>query len=154
MSFDNTKTDIAGSDLGKALSISANTKWNDIVNKIKSIVNRGGINTSLNCGGSYTLSSGYYTGGKITANSLSSQTSANATASQILSGKTAWVNGNKITGTLSVQSAISFHGKIQQKDLGKVYLFKCQRLEILELAAEQENIQVKEIMQQLMVIIM
>lgn len=45
----------------------------------------------------------------MTANSLASQTSANAAAGHILSGKTAWVNGSKLTGTLAVQSAISFN---------------------------------------------
>ena len=40
------------------------------------------------------------TSGKVTANSLSSQTSGTATASHILTGKTAWVNGVKITGTI------------------------------------------------------
>lgn len=61
--------------------------------------NNGTINQSLNCGQSYTIPKGYHDGnGKITANSLASQTSANATAAQILSGYTAWVNGNKITG--------------------------------------------------------
>ena len=62
--------------------------------------NQGAKTASLNCGGSYTIPKGYHNGsGKVTANSLSSQTSANATAADIVSGKTAWVNGRKITGT-------------------------------------------------------
>ena len=70
---------------------------------------QGAKTSSLNCGGSYTIPAGYHNGsGKITANSLSSQTSANATAAQILKDKTAWVNGSKLTGTLAVTSAISF----------------------------------------------
>lgn len=65
-----------------------------------SMTNRGAVSRSLNAGGSYTIPSGYHNGsGEVTANSLSSQTSATATASDILSGKTAWVNGSKITGT-------------------------------------------------------
>ena len=64
--------------------------------------NRGAVSISLNCGGSYTIPQGYHNGsGKVTANSLASQTSANATAAQILSGYTAWVNGSKITGTMA-----------------------------------------------------
>ena len=52
-------------------------------------------------GGSYTIPAGYHNGsGKVTANSLSSQTNANAGAGDILSGKTAWVNGSKLTGTM------------------------------------------------------
>ncbi|MFR2534890.1 MAG: hypothetical protein ACLS95_06670 [Clostridia bacterium] len=63
------------------------------------MVNRGAVNSSLNCGQSYTIPAGYHNGsGKITANSLASQTQATADASKILKGYTAWVNGNKITG--------------------------------------------------------
>ena len=65
-----------------------------------SMVNRGAVSRSLNCSGSYTIPAGYHNGsGKVTANSLASQTSATATAAQIFSGYTAWVNGKKITGT-------------------------------------------------------
>ena len=64
------------------------------------MANQGAKTSSLNCGASYTIPAGYHNGsGKITANSLSSQTSATATASKILSGYTAWVNGSKLTGT-------------------------------------------------------
>ena len=74
-----------------------------------SMANQGAKTSALNCGGSYTIPAGYHNGsGKVTANSLASQTSATAAAGSILSGKTAWVNGTKITGTLAVQSAISF----------------------------------------------
>ena len=65
------------------------------------MANRGAVSQALNCGGSYTIPSGYHNGsGKVTANSLASQTSATATAARILSGYTAWVNGTKLTGTL------------------------------------------------------
>ena len=67
--------------------------------------NNGAKTASLNCGGSYTIPKGYHNGsGKVTANSLSSQTSANATAKDIIKGKTAWVNGSKLTGTATIQS--------------------------------------------------
>lgn len=73
--------------------------------------NNGAVNESLNCSGSYTIPEGYHDGtGKVTANSLSSQTDANAIACNILKGKTAWVNGSKITGTMGdhiVRSASS-----------------------------------------------
>lgn len=79
-----------------------------------SMTDQGAKTSSLNCGGSYTIPAGYHNGsGKITANSLSSQTSANATAAQILKDKTAWVNGSKLTGTLAVTSAINFKATAQ-----------------------------------------
>ena len=65
-----------------------------------SMTNRGAVTSTLNCGNSYTIPAGYHNGsGKVTANSLASQTPGTATAAQILSGYTAWVNGSKLTGT-------------------------------------------------------
>ena len=73
------------------------------------MTNPGAKTSSLNCGGSYTIPAGYHNGsGKVTANSLSSQTSGTATAAYIRSGYTAWVNGSKITGSMSVSSVVSF----------------------------------------------
>jgi len=62
--------------------------------------NNGAQSATLNCGQSKIIPVGYTSGGTVTANSLASQTSATATAAQILSGKTAWVNGNRLTGTM------------------------------------------------------
>lgn len=65
--------------------------------------------SALNCGQSRTMEYGYYPGGfTVRANSLASQTSGDATAAQITSGKVAWVNGNRIVGSMSVQSILSF----------------------------------------------
>ncbi|WP_097003938.1 hypothetical protein [Lacrimispora amygdalina] len=67
-----------------------------------SMPNRGAISSTLNAGGSYTIPEGYHNGsGKVTANSLASQTSATASAGHILNGQTAWVNGNRITGNIA-----------------------------------------------------
>lgn len=66
-----------------------------------SMINQGSKTAALSCGGSYTIPEGYHNGsGKVTANNLASQTPATATAGQILSGQTAWVNGNKIIGNI------------------------------------------------------
>ena len=91
--------------------MSTSITWSDLVNKIKGVANKGAVSSSLNCGGSYTIPAGYHNGsGKITANSLSSQTSATASASNILSGKTAYVNGSKITGTMANKGTLNWSG--------------------------------------------
>ena len=43
-------------------------------------------------------------GGKVTAKSLASQTPGTSAAGHILAGRTAWVNGSKITGTIPRQA--------------------------------------------------
>lgn len=54
---------------------------------------------TLNCGDEFYVIGGYHTGGNIKVNSLANQTKATAGAGDIASGKTAWVNGAKVTGT-------------------------------------------------------
>ena len=81
--------------------LSGRTAWVKGKKVTGTMANRGAVTQTLNAGGSYTIPEGYHNGsGKITASSLSSQTQANATAAQILSGRTAWVNGNKVTGNM------------------------------------------------------
>ena len=65
---------------------------------------------ALAAGGSYTIPEGYHNGsGKVAVQSLATMTaSGDATAAQILSGKKAYVDGVLLTGTLAIQSAISF----------------------------------------------
>ena len=70
------------------------------------MVNQGAKTAALNCGGSYTIPAGYHNGsGKITANSLVSQTDGTAVAGDILDGKTAYVDGVKVTGTIATKSS-------------------------------------------------
>lgn len=68
------------------------------------MVNRGAPTSNLNCGGVVNLQEGYYAGGQIIANSLASQTPANADASKILAGHSAWVNGVNVNGTATIES--------------------------------------------------
>ena len=59
-------------------------------------------NAELNPGEECAIPEGYHDGtGVISATTLSSQTSGTANASRILSGRTAWVNGNQITGSMT-----------------------------------------------------
>lgn len=69
------------------------------------MANQGAKTAALNCGGSYAIPAGWHNGqGKVTANSLASQTDANAAAGDILTGKTAWVKGSKVTGSMATQA--------------------------------------------------
>ena len=69
----------------------------------------GAVDVHLNCGESYKIPAGYHNGkGKVTVNSLASQTDATATAAQILSPTTCWVKGVKITGTMPNNGTISY----------------------------------------------
>jgi hypothetical protein len=81
-----------------------------------SMTNRGAVSKALNCGGSYTVPAGYHNGsGKVTANSLASQTGVDdgktaATAATIRSGYQAWVNGSKVSGSMATLTSSNFSG--------------------------------------------
>lgn len=78
--------------------------------RVGSMLNQGAVSQTINAGESYTIPSGYHNGtGKVIASSLVNQTPGNASASQILNGQTAWVNGNKVTGNLTINSVINFN---------------------------------------------
>ena len=86
------------------------------VGLVGTMANSGAINATLNAGQSYTVPAGYHNGsGKVTANSLASQTQATAVAGDILTGKTAWVNGQKLTGTNKGYEAGYNDGKVDGK---------------------------------------
>lgn len=72
-----------------------------------SMPNQGAKNQALNCGSSYPIPAGYHNGsGVVTTHSLASQTEGTATAADIASGKTAWVNGERVTGAAKKFSAV------------------------------------------------
>lgn len=88
--------------------LTSRTAWVNGTKLTGTMPNNGAVSSALNCGASYTIPAGYHNGsGKITANSLASQTSATAAGGDILSGKTAWVNGSQITGSMPNQGAVS-----------------------------------------------
>lgn len=66
-------------------------------------------NQSLNAGGSFYIKKGYHAQDfTVIANSLASQTSGTAIPSHVLNGETFWANGNKSSGSMNVQSILSF----------------------------------------------
>ena len=90
-----------------AMGVEADTSetWESLLAKVLTISSGGSggtVEIKLNCGDTYTIPEG--TTGTVTANSLASQTQATAVASNMVYGKTAYVNGNKITGTIPDKS--------------------------------------------------
>lgn len=64
-----------------------------------SMVNNGAVSAELVAGAVYAVPVGYHDGtGSVSAKSLASQTAGTATAADILSGATAWVDGTQVTG--------------------------------------------------------
>lgn len=101
-------TDTSGATATAARVLSGYTCYVNDDKITGTMANQGTKTASLNAGGSYTIPAGYHSGsGKVTANALSGQTSGTATAARILSGRTAWVNGSKLTGTMTNRGAIS-----------------------------------------------
>lgn len=87
---------------------------NDIpVSVTGTMANNGAITKSLMCGGEYTIPAGYHNGnGKVTANSLASQTGVDSgkvaiTAETVLTGSQGWVNGAKVSGAMANNGAIT-----------------------------------------------
>lgn len=62
-------------------------------------------NQSLNAGSSFLVKKGYHAQDfTVGVNSLASQTPGNADAGSVLSGRSAWVNGNKVNGSMPWQN--------------------------------------------------
>ena len=101
-----TETTLADS---QALSGQTFLKFNPVTKlferRVGGMTNRGAVIQELGAGGSYTIPEGFHNGsGKVSAKSLASQTPGTSAAGHILAGRTAWVNGSKITGTIPSQA--------------------------------------------------
>lgn len=92
-----------------ALNVEADTSesWDSLLSKLLTIssgssgASVGSIDIKLNCGDVYTIPEGYHDGtGTVSVYSLASQTQGTAVATNIIAGKTAFVNGNKVIGTI------------------------------------------------------
>lgn len=102
---------LAEQTIGDAVAtniLSSKTAWVNGTKIIGSMANNGSVSKILNCGETYDIPSGYHNGmGSISAASLAEQTVGDAVAEYIVAGKTAWVNGQQITGTASYKQTES-----------------------------------------------
>lgn len=82
--------------------------WVNGVQITGTMYNNGMVNVTLDAGESYSINIGYHNGlGRVSARSLAEQTIGTALAEHILIGKTAWVNGINIAGTMINNTAES-----------------------------------------------
>ena len=81
--------------------LDSKTCWVNGVEIIGTMPNNNAQKMLVDCDEVYTIPEGYHNGeGTVTGNSLSSQTVATATLDDIIDGKTAYVNGEELTGTM------------------------------------------------------
>ena len=81
--------------------LDSKTCWVNGVEIIGTMPNNNAQKMLVDCDEVYTIPEGYHNGeGTVTGNSLSSQTVATATSDDIIDGKTAYVNGEELTGTI------------------------------------------------------
>lgn len=74
------------------------------------MANQGAKTAALNCGGSYMIPAGYHNGaGKVTANSLASQTPGNLAANKMLAGTYGYSNGARVDGNIASQGALTLN---------------------------------------------
>lgn len=102
--------------------VSGKSVWANGNNITGTMPNNGATGKSnLTAGSSYTIPSGFTTGGTVTAASLSSQTQGTATAANLSQGVTAWVNGTKITGTGEDNNSYYDRGKADASSIQELY---------------------------------
>lgn len=77
------------------------TCWVNGVEIIGTMPNNNAQKMRVDCDEVYTIPEGYHNGeGTVTGNNLASQTVATATSDDIIDGKTAYANGEELTGTM------------------------------------------------------
>lgn len=112
---------------------------------IGTMPNREAVSQTLSAGESYTIPEGYHNGsGVVIAKDLASQTQATATADNITEGKTAYVNGELITGT-GVDNNIHYEsgkldGSIKYKTIPKSLTFGTTTINIKDYDASATSI--------------
>lgn len=104
---------IAANILSGKTAVGYDTNTQKAVTLTGTMKNNNPETTTLGAGETYTIPQGYHGGtGKVVAKTLASQTGVDAGktaagAAQILTGYQAWVNGNKVTGSMANNGAIS-----------------------------------------------
>lgn len=96
----------SGADANPGQVLAGKTGWKSGALITGTMPNNGaisvGIEAKANTENTYTIPSGYHNGnGKVTVNSLASQTQGTAAPGHIISGYTGYVNGSPITGTMT-----------------------------------------------------
>lgn len=98
------------------------------IKEFGTIKNNGSIQKTLKFGESYTIPEGYHTGfGYVQMESLEDATKGTATPDKIAAGKTAWVNGVKVSGTIPVYHAnekgidVSNNDMVYENDKLKIF---------------------------------
>ena len=111
-SFENTKSDLVSSALGKALGMTSTYTWAQVVSKIKGVANKGSYSKTFTPSTSKQTASsgaGYYSSISLTCNAVS--LSGNATAAQVLTGKTFYnTTLSKVTGTIPIINKQATYG--------------------------------------------
>lgn|GEM_PF-2535718 len=90
--------------------LSGKTAWVNGSKVTGSMAERGTVNKEISAGETYTINEGHFNAGYVKGKSLSSQTQGTAEAANMLSGKTAWVNGNKVTGSMANRGQYQYGG--------------------------------------------
>lgn len=81
----------------------------------------GSIYKEIGTGETYLMSKGYYSGGKVVAKDLRSQTPANVDAGHMIAGYTGYANGEKVSGAIPDLGAYQYAGGIGEA--GDYYAF-------------------------------
>ncbi len=77
-----------------------------------SMTDQGTLTETLSAGESVSIPEGHYSGGKITAKDLASQTPGNLEAWQMLTGQYGYSNGKKVSGIMPDRGAFQYAGGI------------------------------------------
>lgn len=121
--FDATSTAGDGNVMEGVTYTKYNTTSKRFEKRNGTLKKNGSMNASLNCGQSKAIPAGYTDGGTIVANSLASQTPGTATAGNIITGKTAVVNGVAITGNMPERGAYNGNGNSQGNNAASQFFY-------------------------------